>query len=84
MSTVEEFAEGQDVTTVRKVLPHLHAEALNRLRQALFERRPYDGLNWNCEIFANWLTGEQPVSEQVRGVVVAAFIAGVLLLGAGT
>ena len=71
VTTAEEFAMGHDVTILRDVPAHLHGDVFQRLRLALSERRPYHAIDWNCEVFANWLTGEKPESAQAKGWAIA-------------
>lgn len=72
VTTAEQYAMGNDVTIIRDVPVHLHGTVLQRLQLALAERRAYHATEWNCEIFANWLTGEKPESAQVKGWAFAA------------
>ena len=69
----EEYAEGQDVTTIREVcVPH--GELMQRLSSAITESRPYDPISWNCEVFASWLVGETPQSSQVNGLLAVGLV----------
>lgn len=74
VTTADDFAQGKDVTILRDVPEHLHGQVMQRLRLALFQQQPYDAANWNCEIFANWLTGEKPESPQVKGWAILILI----------
>lgn len=47
---------------------------MQRLRLAFFQQRHYDKVEWNCEIFANWVTGEKPESPQVNGWAILILI----------
>lgn len=80
--SVEAFAQGRDVRIVRNVPTQLHPEVMQRLRISVFERRPYNATTWNCEIFANWLTGEKPASQQVAVWAVLSVFAGIFWLNA--
>ena len=75
--SIEEFAQGRDVRIDRLVSPGLHGEVVRRLRQIAANPRPYHAMDWNCETFANWLSGTPSVSRQV----VAALGMAVLILG---
>lgn len=80
-SNEEDFAQGHDVTTIRAVPVHLNREVMRRLREALTEQKSYHATKWNCEMFANWLTCEEPESPQVKGwlfLVAAAVVVKVL------
>ena len=72
VTAAEQFAMGHDVITIRDVPVHMHGEVLQRLQLALSERRAYHAIDWNCEVFANWLTGEKPESAQAKGWAIAA------------
>lgn len=71
----EAFAEGRDVTIIREVPSYRLAEIQTRLQMALQHPRPYHPTQWNCEMFANWLTGEKPESPQVNGWAFLAVVA---------
>jgi hypothetical protein len=75
VTSVEQYAGGEDVTIVREVPWTLHWDLMQRLSSALAERRPYHPLSWNCEVFANWLIGEKPESAQAKGWLVVALVA---------
>jgi hypothetical protein len=78
LSDIDAFAQGRDVTILQKVPPHLNDEVMHRLSTALARPQPYHLTNWNCEIFANWLTCKKPESPQVSGwafITAAALVA---------
>lgn len=80
--SIGEFAQERDVQIVRVVPRHLNSEVQARLWNIAQKPRPYHATDWNCEIFANWLTGESATSSQVSGWAVAAVATGLLWLGA--
>jgi hypothetical protein len=78
----QEFAQRREIT-VRREVPHFrNAEVMARLRYAALQPRPYHATQWNCEIFANWLVGEKPESQQVNGWALLTFVVGGLALAA--
>lgn len=78
--SIEEFSQGRDVRIVRVVPSHVNNEVLQRLNQIGRTPRPYHATDWNCEIFANWLTGERPMSQQVTGWGILGLIVGAVFL----
>lgn len=76
------FAQGRKVKTVREVPVERAHEVYRRLDQIYRNPRPYHLTDWNCESFANWLTGEQPVSQQVGGWAIFALAAGFAIVAA--
>ena len=76
VTSPEEFADGQDVETIRTISSNHYQLVLERLHMAQTNPRRYDLLNWNCQSFANWLVGENPESPDAKGwVLIAALIA---------
>jgi hypothetical protein len=82
ISTVEEFAAGGDVTVDRIVAETDHLATLHRIADALRSPKAYDPATNNCEIFANRVTGEEPVSPQLVGFVALLAIVAVLAFAA--
>ena len=78
ISSIEEFAQGRDVRIVREVPPHEAAQVPQRLWHIITYPRAYDAINWNCEIFANWLTGATPTSGQVTAWLVGGAVIGLM------
>lgn len=72
--TYEGFAQGKAVKTVREVPVERTHEVYRRLDLITRNPRRYHLTDWNCEIFANWLTGEQPLSQQVGGWAIFALV----------
>lgn len=79
-----DFAKGKEVKVVRTVPHHLSHEVFYRLNEAARVRRRYHATDWNCETFANWLTGEAPASQQVIALAVLTLVSSLLWLGART
>lgn len=77
----EDFAAGRDVQTMRVVDPSKHELVRHRLHQALTAPPRYQLVGMNCEDFANWLSGEDPVSHQVIGFGVAAAVLAIAAQG---
>jgi len=72
ISTVEEFASGQDVS-IDVLLPSAETAAiLWRIAEAMRALRAYDDFTNNCEMFVNRMLGGPPVSPQLRAVVILA------------
>jgi hypothetical protein len=72
ISTVEEFADGQDVTIDFVVPDSEHAAVLNRILTAMVAPQRYDLFQNNCEIYANRMLAREAVSPQLR---IAVFLA---------
>ncbi|OHA83387.1 MAG: hypothetical protein A2937_03625 [Candidatus Yonathbacteria bacterium RIFCSPLOWO2_01_FULL_47_33b] len=80
--TFEEFAAGKPVKVIREVPPSEHRGTYWRLQAELAAARPYDLLQYNCEIFANTVTGYKPESPQVKGWALLALLALVVRIAA--
>jgi lecithin:retinol acyltransferase len=77
ISTVEEFAAGQDVTIERLLTPEQCASSLRRIAEAMCAPKAYDGLTNNCEMFVNRMIGQRSESPQLQG---AALLIGLAAL----
>lgn len=82
MVTFEQFAAGKPVKVIRDVPPPEHRATYWRLNAALAQPRAYDLIQYNCEIFANTITGYEPESPQVKGWLFAAGLIFILKLAA--
>mgnify|MGYP000396837174 CR=1 FL=1 len=82
ITSIEDFAQGKTVKILREVPAHLHYQVAQRLHLIFLQPRPYDLVSWNCETFANWLTGEKAESQQVNAWYLLALIALVARLAA--
>lgn len=80
VSTVEEFAAGQDVKIERIVMPEQQALTLQRIAATLATPRPYNPVTNNCETFANRSVGEKAESPQLLGIAILAGLALVTML----
>jgi hypothetical protein len=69
LSTVEDFAHGQDVSIDELIERSQWELVLHRLNRFLAAPSSYHAVTNNCEIFANRLLGRQPTSPQVRGLL---------------
>ena len=66
ISTVSEFAAGNDVL-IEKVVPvSEHNATLERIAASMHRGGAYDLLLNNCEIFANRITAQAAKSDQLR------------------
>lgn len=74
----EGFALGRDVHTVRVVDPSKYHIVRERLQQAMAGPPEYQLVGMNCEDFANWLSGEDPISGQVVAIGIAAVVVAAL------
>lgn len=79
IDTLEIFLAGKKLREVRAAKPNRHGEILHRVNQALAFPPAYRLADQNCEVFANWLLGDPPESPQVRGAVVLALFAALIL-----
>lgn len=75
VSTIEEFAAGQDVRIDREVPPEQHAPTLQRVARAIAAPRTYNLVTNNCEVFAKRLAGDRPESPQFLGVLLFGAVA---------
>jgi len=82
VSSVEEFARGEDVSILRALSEIEHAHVLQRLAEALRVPRQYDALQNNREMFANRVTGQPATSPQLRATMCLAALAAALLIAA--
>lgn len=78
----EIFARGKEVRKVRDVPLQRASVVQQRLDQISRNPRPYHATEWNCETFANWLTGEEAVSQQVGFWAIALLAAGFAVIAA--
>lgn len=75
VTSIEDFSVGKDIAIRSEVAPALYGPVMQRLYAALRYPRAYDLLSWNCESFANWLTGKGPESSQVAGWAMLVLLA---------
>lgn len=73
--TFDEFAAGKPVKVIREIPPSEHRGTYWRLQSELAASRPYDLIQYNCEIFANTVTGYEPESPQVKGWALIGLLA---------
>jgi hypothetical protein len=69
LSTVEEFADGHDVTIDELIETSQWELLLYRLNRFLAAPSAYHAVTNNCEVFVNRLLARQPTSPQVRGIL---------------
>lgn len=69
VTTLEQFADGEAVSIIKRIPWHLAATVRARLDELARNPRKYDLLSWNCETFAEWLTSGEPRSAQVLGTL---------------
>jgi hypothetical protein len=80
ISTVEEFADGEDVI-IDFVVPESERQAvLNRILTAVAAPQRYDLFQNNCEVYANRMLARQPISPQLRFAVFLAVGVGLIAL----
>lgn len=80
ISTVEEFANGQDVKIERSVPAEKYWPTLQHLLSALCAPKAYHLVTNNCEIFANRVTGEKEESPQLQGAVMLVVLFAIVAL----
>lgn len=68
------FSGGQDIITVSRVPDFEHVNVYHRLQLAVANPAAYDFWHWNCENFVNFLIGEEPRSDQIRWLGLAAAV----------
>ena len=79
VTTPEEFAQGEEVSTLGEIPMNLYGQIMQKLQQACANQRPYVIGEWNCEIFAKWLVGEKAENSQVKVWTIVAL--GLVALG---
>ncbi len=79
LSSIEDFANGEDVTIVRVLAASEHVATLERITEAMRAPKGYHVTANNCEAFANRMTGQKVESPQLQGVV--ALLSLVALIG---
>lgn len=82
VTSIEQYAAGENVTIIREVPYSRYWDVIERLTEAQSNRRPYDPISWNCEVFANWLIGEKPESSQITALAILALIAVIVKIAA--
>jgi hypothetical protein len=78
ISSVEEFAAGEDVSIDRELVPDEIQPVMHRIAEALRSPKAYDLLSNNCEMFVNRVFGRGPQSQQVTGAIVLMGVAAIL------
>jgi hypothetical protein len=68
------FSAGLDIITVSPVPEIEHVNVYHRLQLAVANPAAYDFWQWNCENFVNFLIGEEPRSDQIRWLGLAAAV----------
>jgi hypothetical protein len=68
ISTMDEFASGEDVKIERVLQIQEYAAILGRVTEATRTPKAYDALTNNCEMFVNRLLGVPPEIPQLRGI----------------
>lgn len=82
LARLEEFAFRHRVEIVRRVDRSLEHESRRRALHAQERARRYHVLDWNCETFANWVTGAKPMSREA-GAWTAIVVVAAVLVAAG-
>ena len=70
ISTMNDFASGEDVKIEQLLPPQEYAAILGRVAEAMRLPKAYDVLTNNCEMFVSRLLGAPPESPQLRRVAV--------------
>jgi lecithin:retinol acyltransferase len=78
LSTVEEFAAGQDVRIERVIPIEQCLSTLQRIAQTMAKPSPYHLFTNNCETFANRSIGERAMGAQLAGFGVLIVLALIL------
>ena len=82
VSSIEEFAIGQDVTILEEIPRHLHDATLQRIIGSLRAPQVYHATTNNCEMFVNRMLGRSAVSAQLSGALLIASFAALIGLAA--
>jgi hypothetical protein len=69
LSTVEQFADGHDVTIEELIERSQWGSVLFRLNRILVTPSGYHAVTNNCEVFVNRVLGRQATSPQAQGVL---------------
>lgn len=80
ISSVEEFADGRDVTIERAVPPTQYSSTFQRIASAMRSPQGYALMTNNCEMFANRMTGRKEESPQLHRAAIAVGVAALLVL----
>lgn len=78
VSSLADFAAGEQVSREREISPHVVPQLLSRLKRANSERRPYDPIAWNCEHFVNWLVDDSVKSPQALAWIIVGGLVGLV------
>lgn len=78
LETFDEFVDGKEWAVVRTADPTRETAILSRVAEALRSPPRYRVHDKNCEVFANEMLGDPPVSPQVQSVLVVGAILFVL------
>jgi hypothetical protein len=77
-----DFACGKPVRIVRYIPHEQMDEAMQRVRVELAQPSGYDLLKNNCEVFANKVSGQNPESGQINGLLAMAALGALLYMTA--
>jgi hypothetical protein len=75
VSSIEEFAMSQDVTTVEEIPQRSRAATINRIVLSMRTPQGYHATTNNCEIFVNRMLGRKAASPQLSAALIIAFLA---------
>lgn len=75
VSSIEEFAIGQDVTILEEIPQHLHATILKSIAGSIRTPQGYHATTNNFEMFVNRVLGRSAHSSQLNGALLIATIA---------
>jgi len=81
ISTVENFAMGQDVATIEEIPQRLRVLTLRRIAESMRLPKDYHATKNNCEMFVNRMLDRNETSPQLNAVLI---IAGIVLFGFAT
>jgi hypothetical protein len=75
VSSIEEFAMGNDIDIIEEIPRHLHDATLQRIIGSLRAPQVYHATANNCEMFVNRVLGRSAHSTQLNGALLIATIA---------
>jgi hypothetical protein len=76
------FAQGRQVSVVRRTDPGKHLEIMGRIQSVLKRPPAYRLFDSNCEHFVSEILGEKKESRQINGLAIVGLIfAGIAAIG---
>ena len=78
ITSVEDFAAGEDITFVRMLVPPEYSPTMRRIAESLRNPKAYHAVTNNCQTFATRMIGAEPDSPDLKAVVALLVVAAVV------